>query len=121
MSAESKRRQQAGPEEFHGDLLSTYGREPMLPREREYKFLSAHGTCFAYTIATWCFLTGGIVANYVGAVEGIVCLVAGNLIGTDVENGELPDDFDMMSGLVADVCYNNAKNYFGIELAEKYA
>ena len=72
----------AGPEEFHGDLLSTYGREPMLPDEREYKFWGAHGTCFAYTIATWCFLTGGYVANYVGAVEGIVCLIAGNLIGT---------------------------------------
>ena len=69
-------------EEFHGDLLSTYGREPMLPREREYKFWSAHGTCFAYSIATWCFLTGGIVANYVGAIQGMVCLIAGNLIGT---------------------------------------
>jgi NCS1 family nucleobase:cation symporter-1 len=68
--------------EFHGDLLSTYGREPMLPHEREYKFWGAHGTCFAYSIATWCFLTGGIVANYVGAVQGMVCLIAGNLIGT---------------------------------------
>jgi NCS1 family nucleobase:cation symporter-1 len=72
----------SGPEEFHGDLLSTYGREPMLPHEREYKFWGAHGTCFAYSIATWCFLTGGIVANYVGAVQGMVCLIAGNLIGT---------------------------------------
>ena len=72
----------SGHEEFHGDLLSTYGREPMLPQEREYKFWGAHGTCFAYSIATWCFLTGGIVANYVGAVQGIVCLIAGNLIGT---------------------------------------
>jgi NCS1 family nucleobase:cation symporter-1 len=69
-------------EEFHGDLLSTYGREPMLPGEREYKFWGAHGTCFAYSIATWCFLTGGITANYVGAIEGMVCLIAGNLIGT---------------------------------------
>lgn len=67
--------------EFHGDLLSTYGREPLLPREREYKTLSAHGTCFAYAIATWCFLTGGITASYVGAVQGMVCLIAGNLIG----------------------------------------
>lgn len=82
MSAGRSGSRQQGPEEFHGDLLSTYGREPMLPQEREYTSLSAHGTCFAYTIATWCFLTGGIVANYVGAVQGIVCLVAGNLIGT---------------------------------------
>ena len=44
-----------------------------------------------------------------------------DLIGTDVENGELPDDFDMMSKLVADVCFNNAKHYFGIDLDPKYA
>jgi len=71
-----------GGKEFHGDLLSVYGREPMLPHEREYKFWGAHGTCFAYSVATWCFLTGGIVANYVGAIQGMVCLIAGNLIGT---------------------------------------
>ena len=82
MSKQSSGGRSAGNREFHGDLLSTYGREPMLPHEREYKFWGAHGTCFAYSIATWCFLTGGIVANYVGAVQGIVCLVAGNLIGT---------------------------------------
>jgi NCS1 family nucleobase:cation symporter-1 len=72
----------SGHEEFHGDLLSIYGREPMLPHEREYKFWGAHGTCFAYSIATWCFLTGAFVANYVGAIQGMVCLIAGNLIGT---------------------------------------
>ncbi len=44
-----------------------------------------------------------------------------DLIGTDVERGEMPDDFAMLSKLIADVCFNNAKNYFGIELAKKYA
>ncbi|MCJ7557581.1 MAG: cytosine permease [Gammaproteobacteria bacterium] len=82
MSKKASGGRSTGHEEFHGDLLSTYGREPMLPKEREYKFWGAHGTCFAYSIATWCFLTGGIVANYVGAIQGIVCLIAGNLIGT---------------------------------------
>ena len=43
-----------------------------------------------------------------------------NLFGADVESGELPDDFEMMSGLVADVCFNNAKNYFGIEMDARY-
>jgi len=70
-----------GHKPFHGDLLSIYGREPMLPEEREYKTWSAHGTCFAYSIATWCFLTGGYAAELVGAVQGMVCLIAGNLIG----------------------------------------
>ena len=82
MSSKGADRNGASHEEFHGDLLSIYGREPMLPQEREYKFWNAHGTCFAYSIATWCFLTGGILANYVGAIQGIVCLIAGNLIGT---------------------------------------
>ena len=35
-----------------------------------------------------------------------------NLLGRDVENGELPEDFDRIGKLVQDVCYNNAKQYF---------
>jgi len=64
-----------------GEALSVYGRVPLLPEEREYGTLTANGTCFAYAIATWCFLTGGYTALYVGAVQGVVCLVAGNVIG----------------------------------------
>lgn len=79
----------AGHKPFHGDLLSTYGREPMLPEEREYKFWGAHGTCFAYSIATWCFLTGGYAASLVGAVQGMVCLIAGNLIGVFLVSASL--------------------------------
>lgn len=45
-----------------GRPLSVYGRMPLLPVEREYKTLGAHGTCFAYAIATWAFLTGGYAA-----------------------------------------------------------
>jgi NCS1 family nucleobase:cation symporter-1 len=71
------------------DLLSVYGREPLLPSEREYKFWSAHGTCFAYAIATWCFLTGGYATQLVGAVQGMVCLIAGNLIGVFLVSASL--------------------------------
>ena len=35
-----------------------------------------------------------------------------NVIGTDVENGELPNDIDLLGNMVADICYRNAKNYF---------
>ncbi len=35
-----------------------------------------------------------------------------NMIGTDVVNGELPNDIELLGGLVSDVCYNNAKRYF---------
>jgi glucuronate isomerase len=36
-----------------------------------------------------------------------------NLFGQDIENGEIPADFDLVGGIVQDICYNNAKNYFG--------
>ncbi|MCF8224296.1 MAG: glucuronate isomerase [Bacteroidales bacterium] len=35
-----------------------------------------------------------------------------NLIGNDVENGEIPDDMEMAGNMVKDICYNNARKYF---------
>ncbi len=35
-----------------------------------------------------------------------------NLIGNDVENGEIPDDIDWLGQMVQDISYNNAKKYF---------
>jgi len=35
-----------------------------------------------------------------------------NLIGRDVENGELPNDEKWLGKIVTDVCYDNAKQYF---------
>lgn len=35
-----------------------------------------------------------------------------NLIGRDIQNGELPNDIDLLGGIVQDVCYYNAKRYF---------
>ena len=39
-----------------------------------------------------------------------------DLLGTWVENGEAPDDFDLMGGMVRDICFNNAQSYFAVEL-----
>ncbi|MCK4922790.1 MAG: glucuronate isomerase [Bacteroidales bacterium] len=36
-----------------------------------------------------------------------------NLVGTDMENGEIPYDFDIAGKLVSDVSYGNASGYFG--------
>jgi glucuronate isomerase len=36
-----------------------------------------------------------------------------DVLGADVESGRLPDRRDWLTNLVADVCYCNAKNYFG--------
>ncbi len=38
-----------------------------------------------------------------------------NLIGTDVENGELPNDPALLGGMVRDICYGNALRHFGLE------
>ena len=38
-----------------------------------------------------------------------------NLIGTDVENGELPRDINMLGQMVEDICFNNAHHYFNFE------
>ena len=36
-----------------------------------------------------------------------------NLIGEWVENGEYPDDPEMLKTIIQGICYNNAKQYFG--------
>ncbi|TVQ85981.1 MAG: glucuronate isomerase [Bacteroidetes bacterium] len=36
-----------------------------------------------------------------------------NLLGTDMENGEIPYDMDMVGNMVSNICYHNAKRYFG--------
>jgi len=36
-----------------------------------------------------------------------------NLFGTDMENGEIPNDFELVGGIIQDISYNNAKRYFG--------
>ncbi|MEI9961683.1 MAG: glucuronate isomerase [Limisphaerales bacterium] len=34
-----------------------------------------------------------------------------NLIGRDVENGEIPDDENLIGSMIRNICYANAKNY----------
>ena len=36
-----------------------------------------------------------------------------NIFGEEIENGELPDDIAWTGKLIQDICYNNAKEYFG--------
>ncbi len=38
-----------------------------------------------------------------------------NLLGREVANGELPRDMKLLSQLVRDICFGNAKNYFPLE------
>ena len=36
-----------------------------------------------------------------------------NLFGDEIENGELPNDIEWTGKIIQDICYHNAKNYFG--------
>ena len=36
-----------------------------------------------------------------------------NLFGEEIENGELPNDIKWTGKIIQDICYYNAKNYFG--------
>jgi glucuronate isomerase len=37
-----------------------------------------------------------------------------NLLGRDVENGELPDDETLLGPMIRNICYSNAKNYLAL-------
>ena len=36
-----------------------------------------------------------------------------NIFGEEVENGELPDDIEWIGSMMQDICYRNARDYFG--------
>jgi glucuronate isomerase len=38
------------------------------------------------------------------------------LLGKDIERGLIPNDLGLVGGMVKDICFRNARNYFGFEL-----
>ena len=41
-----------------------------------------------------------------------------NLIGRDVENGEIPDDDSLIGPMIRNICYHNAKQYLAFPMGE---
>jgi len=41
-----------------------------------------------------------------------------NLLGREMENGEIPDDEALVGGLVEDVCYRNAERFLGLSVPQ---
>ena len=39
-----------------------------------------------------------------------------NLVGQDIERGELPNDMELVGGMVKNICFSNVKNYLDLEL-----
>lgn len=69
----------------------------------------------------------GLLANFVGMTTDsrsflsftrheyfrrVLC----DLLGREIESGELPNDLSLVGGLVKNICFNNARRYFGITL-----
>jgi glucuronate isomerase len=40
-----------------------------------------------------------------------------NMLGSDIEKGLAPRDYDHVGGIVRDICFRNARDYFGLALA----
>lgn len=69
----------------------------------------------------------GLLSRFVGMVTDSRSFLSGprheyfrrilcNLLGSEVKAGELPRDMALLGELVEDVCYNNAKAYFGFNV-----
>ncbi|MGA3170926.1 MAG: glucuronate isomerase [Chthoniobacteraceae bacterium] len=69
----------------------------------------------------------GILSRFVGMLTDSRCFlsyprheyfrrVLCNMLGTDMEQGLIPRDLEMIGGLVRDICFRNARDYFGLEL-----
>jgi len=43
-----------------------------------------------------------------------------NLVGGDMARGEVPNDFKAVGEMVRNICFRNARDYFGLELAPEY-
>jgi glucuronate isomerase len=44
-----------------------------------------------------------------------------NLLGADMARGAIPGDYGLVGGMVRDICFGNARGYFGLELAPEFA
>lgn len=40
-----------------------------------------------------------------------------NLLGNDIIEGQIPEDYDLVGKMVSDISYNNASEYFGFDLS----
>jgi NCS1 family nucleobase:cation symporter-1 len=64
-----------------GTRLALEGSFPVLPSERTWGSWSLFGISVSTAIATWCFLIGGYIAYYLGAIDGVLVMTAGSLVG----------------------------------------
>ncbi len=72
---------------------------------------------------------GGLLSRFVGMLTDSRSFLSyprheyfrrilSNLLGSWIEKGEAPADFNLIGNMVKDICYNNAAEYFGIKLED---
>ena len=44
-----------------------------------------------------------------------------NLLGADMAAGKIPNDLKLVGGMVKNICFGNARDYFGLELPAEFA
>ncbi len=44
-----------------------------------------------------------------------------DMLGSDIQTGRLPADYALIGRIVENICFNNARDYFGVRLKGKYA
>lgn len=57
------------------------GAYPLLPHERTWSSRTLFLVSISTSVATWCFLIGGYIGNYLNAKMGVAALTAGMMIG----------------------------------------
>lgn len=73
----------------------------------------------------------GLLSRFVGMLTDSRCFISYprheyfrrvlcNLLGQDIARGEIPDDRELVGGLIQDICFRNARSYFGLELAPEF-
>jgi glucuronate isomerase len=69
---------------------------------------------------------GGLLSRFIGMVTDSRSLLSFprhdyfrrilcSLLGNDMERGEIPDDMELVGGMVRDICYHNAVSFFDLE------
>jgi glucuronate isomerase len=44
-----------------------------------------------------------------------------NLLGNDMARGEIPSDYKLVGGMVKNICFANARDYFNLQLAPEFS
>jgi glucuronate isomerase len=74
----------------------------------------------------------GLLSRFVGMLTDSRCFLSYsrheyfrrllcNMLGRDVERGLIPNDQELLMRLVKNVCFENARGYFGLDLSKKEA